>query len=264
MSDATANMTLYLLLVASLAAACVLILMSTAMVGKKLSERDYQRAAGINGTLRIQVGINVRTHLMRVFVGVTFTVFSVLLLADAPMVWRQWVNRLLFVLVPLGYVVASILDWLAEREQMRIELANAAQVKTAANVLAREAEAQRSATILADRDSYKEMAAEAIAALAVAAEQGRASRGQAGPARLVAVVPEHSSPVSPEQQAEAERATLRAQLVASKLELGLPARDSSPPAEPRTGVDVATIQDGAVRQIVDAVTDANGGSRHEA
>lgn len=120
------------LLVASLAAACLLILFASALLGKKLAERDYQRAAEIDGTLRIQTTVNIRTQAMRVMVGATFAVFAILLLADAPMIWRMWVNRILFVLVPLGYCVASMLDWLAERAQMHLELAEEHARKAAA------------------------------------------------------------------------------------------------------------------------------------
>jgi hypothetical protein len=225
---------LYVLLVASLVCACVLILLSMALVGKKLSERDYQRASGINGTIKIQTMINIRTHVLRVFLGITFAVFSILLMADAPMIWRMWVNRILFVLVPFGYVLACVLDWLAERKQMRLELAQDLERKAAAGILLKTEETERTATLRADHDAYREMAAEAVAALTEAARRVRDARGEWSTEPLAAVVPEHNSPATLKAVTEAERQTLRAQLVASKLELGLPPRTIPDPVPEST------------------------------
>lgn len=113
---------LQLLLVGSLIASFLLLLVSTAILGRKLSDRDYQRETGIDGTLKIQVIKEIRTHGMRVFVAITFGTFAILLIADAPMVIRQWVNRTLFLLVPLGYTIATCLDWIAEKQQQKIEI----------------------------------------------------------------------------------------------------------------------------------------------
>lgn len=247
---------LFVLLVLSLAASCLCLLISMAMVGRKLADLDYQRARGIGGTARIQGYINLRTHGMRVLVGVTFGVFAVLLIADAPMIWRQWVNRTLFVVVPAGYALVSVLDWMAEREQQRIEIAAELAARDANRARLSHEESQRMATLQANHDAYREMAAEAVANLEVAAAHAREIRGEPPMVAVAPVVPEHSSPVTPDQQATASRATLRAQLVASTRDLNLPPREA-PPVEHRDAVDVESIQSGAADDIVSAVRRAD-------
>jgi hypothetical protein len=250
----TVDDALYLLLVLSLAVSCVLILAAMTMTGKKLADRGYQRAAGVNGTNRIQNVKELRTYALRVCVGVTFAGFAILLLADAPQIARQWFNRSLFVLLPLGYLAATVTDWFAEQEQLRIEIANAAAGRLTIREQAAAAEVSRLAVLKADRDAYREMAAEAVAHLRTVAEATRQARDDPLVADLAPVVPEHSSPITEEQRMTAERATLRADLTASTLSLGLPSRETAPAQTivPES-VDVVTIQPGALDSIVQAV-----------
>ena len=247
---------LYGLLVASISLSVVLTLISTAIVGRKIADLEYQQSVGVNGAHRIQSVVNIRTHALRVLVGLTFITIALLLLAEAPEIWRQWINRTLFVLLPGTYAGASILDWMAERQQIKLQTEQVEHNRGIASALALAAEQQRTSALRADHDSYKEMAAEAIASLAIVAARSRAEYGQPPLEPVAPVVGEHSSPITPEQRATAERQTLRAQLVASTKDLGLPPREPPAPVVPPP-VDVASIQKGAMQQITEAVVDAN-------
>jgi len=80
-----------------------------------------------------------------------------------------------------------------------------------------------------ERDSYKEMAHEALIALESRVNEKRRGVGQ-GPFPAVApVVPEHNSPVSKRQQETADLQTMRARLTAATLALGLEPRTSGDP-----------------------------------
>lgn len=219
---------LYSLLGASLVSSVLLLLISTAIVGRKLADLEYQKANGLSEVSQIQAIVNIRTHVLRTFVGLTFIIISSLLLADAPVIWRSWINRTLFVLLPTAYAVASYLDWQAERKQIKLRTEEAARARATSTALAVAEEYRRLAALQADRDSYKDMASEAIASLSLVASRARDERGEAPIAPLAPVVPEHSSPVTPEQREAAEVATLRADLTASTLDLGLPPRETQP------------------------------------
>lgn len=219
---------LYSLLGASLVSSVLLLLISTAIVGRKLADLEYQKANGLSEVSQIQAIVNIRTHVLRTFVGLTFIIISSLLLADAPVIWRSWINRTLFVLLPTAYAVASYLDWQAERKQIKLRTEEAARARATSTALAVAEEYRRLAALQADRDSYKDMASEAIASLSLVASRARDERGEAPIAPLAPVVPEHSSPVTPEQREAAEVATLRADLTASTLDLGLPPREAQP------------------------------------
>jgi hypothetical protein len=73
--------------------------------------------------------------------------------------------------------------------------------------------------------SFEDMLKDAMAIL----ETRIVAKGIVPAKALAAVVPEHSSPETPEQQATAKVATARAKLVAVQLALGLPARDAGAP-----------------------------------
>jgi hypothetical protein len=111
------------LLVAVGALSLTLILAATATLGRKLADLEYQRVTGINGVRRLQAWINARTHANRVFLGLTFLTTSVLAISDVPPLWRTWIGRVLFILVLLAYTVSSVLDWLDERRQVKLILA---------------------------------------------------------------------------------------------------------------------------------------------
>jgi hypothetical protein len=78
-------------------------------------------------------------------------------------------------------------------------------------------------------ESYREMLIEANKALEDEVNTQRRNRGQEPLPVVAAVVPEHSSPVTKEQQETADLQTERARLTALTLALGLPPRTTGPP-----------------------------------
>jgi len=81
-----------------------------------------------------------------------------------------------------------------------------------------------------ERNSYKQMAEEAIANGEKFVSDSLAKCGQPDFEPMAPVVPEHSSPVTRQQQDVAELQTLRARLVASTLAMKLPPRlNGNPP-----------------------------------
>jgi hypothetical protein len=209
------------LLIVSLVLSVLLVLISAGATGSHLATLQYQRASGVNGIRQIQAWKNLRTHGNGVCLGLVFIVVTVMLLAGAPEIWRQWVNRVLFTLLMMTFTGSSVLDWLGDREQMRLLLSEEAASQLASVGAAADAEALRRSDLQATADSYRQMAEESVARLETAAELARAERGESPLEAVAAVVAEHSSPVSPAQQATADVATMRARLVAAKKGVGL-------------------------------------------
>jgi len=81
------------------------------------------------------------------------------------------------------------------------------------------------------RDSYREMADEAIKNLETIRSERQIGTGMPSPSIVAAVVPEHNSPTTQTQQDSADLQTMRARLVAATLSLGLPARKAAPMEE---------------------------------
>ena len=73
--------------------------------------------------------------------------------------------------------------------------------------------------LTADRNSYRQIAEEAMLQLERARNQVREVRGQAPFTTMAAVQAEHSSPVTAQQNETAHIATLRARLMASILDV---------------------------------------------
>jgi hypothetical protein len=117
---------LFWMLVGSLLLSVMLLFASAMALGRKVADLEYQYAAGINGTRRIQSWVNIRTHANRVFLGLTFLIVTVLALTDAPVFWRSWVSRALLILMLANYTISSVLDWIDERRQVRLLLAERA------------------------------------------------------------------------------------------------------------------------------------------
>ena len=113
---------LFWLLILTTVLGVLLILASSAAFGRILADLEYQHDAGLNGVRRIQSRINLRTHGNRVLLGLLALITGVLVMTDAPELWRLWVTRALFVMVLAGYTTSSILDWLDERKQVRLLL----------------------------------------------------------------------------------------------------------------------------------------------
>lgn len=117
-------------------------------------------------------------------------------------------------LTSLGGAVGYIFKLLMKSKDDQIALAAAT------------AKIQAEATL---KESYKEIAEEAVAAGEAKANKERAKEGK-GPLRILApVVPEHSSPVSPLQEATANVASLRARVTAVTLDFGFPPREPTKP-----------------------------------
>jgi hypothetical protein len=116
------DIALFWLLILVTAMSLLLVLASTAALGRLVADLEYQYAAGLNGVRRIQSWVNIRTHANRVILGLTFLVTGILSFTDAPILWRTWIGRVLFVVVLACYTVSSIMDWLAERKQVRLLL----------------------------------------------------------------------------------------------------------------------------------------------
>ena len=106
----------------TVALSLALMIASSAAFGRILADLEYQYAAGLNGVRRIQSWVNLRTHGNRVLLAVFALVVAALGLIGVDGVLRAWVLRLLFVLVLLTYTASSILDWIAERKQVRLLL----------------------------------------------------------------------------------------------------------------------------------------------
>jgi hypothetical protein len=92
-----------------------------------------------------------------------------------------------------------------------------------------EANDQRLRDRTSERDSYKEIANEAMAALERRVNENLHTAGKQPFTAIAPVVPEHNSPVSEKQQQTADLQTLRARLTAATLALGMPARESGVP-----------------------------------
>lgn len=115
---------LNIMFVVSLILSSVLVLISTAAFGRQLSDLDYQLAAKLNGIRRTQSWINLRIHFNRIAFALAFTTTSILGLFDIEYIIRTWVGRSLFLLVLIGYVFSSILDWRGERKQLKALVEN--------------------------------------------------------------------------------------------------------------------------------------------
>lgn len=93
--------------------------------------------------------------------------------------------------------------------------------------------AAEAATKLRDEESakksYKEIAEEAVAMAELRVNRERRASGYESTRVVAPVVPEHSSPVTTEQQKTADLQTLRARVTAATLALGLPAREPGAP-----------------------------------
>lgn len=116
-------------LVVILVLAVLLVLASTATLGRKLADMEYQEVAGINGVRRIQAWVNVRTHGNRIGLGITAIVIGILILASVPLFWLVVIVVVLLICVFAGYAYSSIQDWLDERKQVHLLLAEQRAVR---------------------------------------------------------------------------------------------------------------------------------------
>lgn len=129
--------------------------------------------------------------------------------------------------------------------------------------------ANRDAEIVAlkaNAASWEEMAKELGINIEKAVNRKRAAEGLAPFEVIKPIVPEHSSPVTMQQQSTADIGTMRARLVAAAKELNLPQRPVPPPAnaEVALAVDKAAVAHAkdslelSKATIVDAMSDASG------
>jgi hypothetical protein len=108
--------------VAMAAVSTTLLISSALMMGRKLADLSYQRAAGLNGVRRIQSIINIRTQANRVALGLAFLIAAFLIVFDLELWWRTLAIRSMVIAVLLGYTLSATLDWLDEDRQMKILL----------------------------------------------------------------------------------------------------------------------------------------------
>jgi len=106
----------------------------------------------------------------------------------------------------------------------------------------------RIASVESEAKSWKEMYAEAIDVVESKVNEKRADSGKQPFTVIAPIVPEHSSPVTEEQQKTADLQTARARLTAATLALGLPAREAGTPVGESPVVTMADLKD-AVDQI---------------
>jgi len=227
------------LLIVSILFGIGLAFVSMAAAGRTLADLEHQAERGVTGSPRIQAWVNLRTSANRAAFGVVFVVINVLLLAGAPEIWRMWVNRILWTALLASFLLISVQDWVAEREQVRISLRAIMATKGTQDALANEAIARRASDAAADRESYRQIANEAVANLEAAARLARETRGEPPLPALAAVIPEHQSLTTAQQRDVADAATIRARLVAATLGLGLPPREPSEEAGRDMRRDVA-------------------------
>ena len=89
----------------------VLVVASGITLGRKMGDRSYQRAVGINGINQTQTGVSIRTHALRVQLGLVFLFLSVLALIDVGGTFTIWATRGLLCWVLLSYAAAAVWDW---------------------------------------------------------------------------------------------------------------------------------------------------------
>lgn len=213
------------LLPISIVLGILLTFVTTAAAGRTIADLERQQERGVTGAPKIQTWVNLRINLVFMALGVTFVVINALLLAGAPEIWRMRTNRTGWTLLLAACLVIVVLNWLAEKAQVRLALREMAAARTIREALATEALERRATDTAAHRESYQQIAAEAVEHLEEATNQALAARGEPPLVVVAAVVPEHSSPVSPQQKNTALVATLRARLVAVMAALGLPPRE---------------------------------------
>ena len=98
----------------------VLIVFASASAGRKLADMDVMRLRGVNGVRTIHAMVQLRAQVNRMSLGIAFGLLGLLVLIGAdPMVIR-YTARVGLVLILVMFSVSSVLDWQADREQLRI------------------------------------------------------------------------------------------------------------------------------------------------
>ena len=90
--------------------------------GRILADLEYQLAAGVNGVRRIQSKVNLRTHGNRIMLAVFGLAVGIMGLTPLSILWQNWISGVLFIGVLMIYSASSIMDWMAERKQVRLLL----------------------------------------------------------------------------------------------------------------------------------------------
>lgn len=139
------------LLIASIVLGILLAFISAAAAGRTAADLERLAVRGISGTPRIQAWVNLRVHLSRVLLGAVFVVIHVMLLAGATESWRLWANRTLWLGLLATFLVVSIRDWMAEREQVERGLREVMAERDVLDLLAAEARARRATDAAAQR-----------------------------------------------------------------------------------------------------------------
>lgn len=108
------------LLWAAILVSVVLGFLSTAALGRQYADLEYQREINLNGIRKIQSWVNMRIHSNRIALAVSYTITSIISIVDYNIVGRMWISRVLFLTILLAFTASALLDWLAERRQVKI------------------------------------------------------------------------------------------------------------------------------------------------
>ncbi len=98
----------------------VLMLVATASIGRKVADMEYQKDAGLNGVRWIQSWINLRLNVNRAVLGFAFLLVSTMSLMDMPIIVRQLVGTILFLVLLFMFTISGVIDWFAEKKQIKL------------------------------------------------------------------------------------------------------------------------------------------------
>lgn len=99
-----------------------LLVTSAATAVRKLIDLEYQKFAGLDGIRKIQSHINILTQINSFALGLMFIIITGLLLGDAPMWVRTWVNRFMFAVLMGSFFGSSIFYWRSEKKQLKLSM----------------------------------------------------------------------------------------------------------------------------------------------
>jgi hypothetical protein len=111
------------LLLAAVGLGVLLVLASAMALGRKLADLEYQHAAGLNGVRQIQCWVNIRTHALRVMLGLALLTVTIGTLAGLEPERQGRLELGLLLVVLAAYAASSLLDWRSERAQVALLIA---------------------------------------------------------------------------------------------------------------------------------------------
>jgi hypothetical protein len=111
------------LLIASIILSTCLLLIAMAGLGRRLADWELQAERKITGVSRIQAAIAIRGQVGTVLLAFVFVTINIMLLIESPQIARMWVNRVAWTLLLTLLLVHAVVDWMAERKQVRLLIA---------------------------------------------------------------------------------------------------------------------------------------------